>query len=327
MKIDSKNILITGGAGFIGSNLALHLKKKYPNCSVLIFDKFRGSQKFKNGNETSLGHYKNIKDFNDDVYCGDIISTSDLNFLRDSYNFDIIFHLAAISDTTASEQDLIIKNNLNSFNDIINLALKHRSKLIYASSAATYGASETVQKVGNENPLNVYGYTKLMMDNLAKKYYNRLNIVGLRFFNVYGKNEFFKGKTASTILQFGLQILLGKNPKLFKGSDKIFRDFIYIDDVIQCCILAAKYDSSGIYNVGTGKSRSFLEVCQILSKNLNSDLQPLYIDNPYEKQYQFFTQADITNTIKDLGFNPIFNLEKGIQDYISEIQTIYKNEY
>jgi len=166
------------------------------------------------------------------------------------------------------------------------------------------------------------------MDNIARYYILKgieISIVGLRYFNVYGKGEYFKGKTASTILQFGLQLLKGEKVKLFEGSKEIFRDFVYIKDVIQANILAANPKRSGIYNVGTGKARSFYEVAMILQKELGIKRDIEWIKNPYTKQYQFFTQADISDTKRYLGFEPQFSLEDGIKDYLPEIKRIFAN--
>ena len=328
MSLDNKQILVTGGAGFIGSNLALQLQEHYPNSKIVVLDIFRGNERLSNGSSPSLGHYKNLIGFTGEVVYGDITNKEDIVKLELQYNFDIIYHLAAISDTTAQEQDLILETNLNSFYHIIGLALSHKAQLVYASSAATYGSVKAPQVVGVEEPLNVYGYSKLMMDHIAKKYYNKgINIIGLRFFNVYGAREFFKGKSASTILQFGLQFLEGKSPKLFKGSSEIYRDFVYIKDVVNCCIHAGEKEVSGVYNVGTGIARTFEAVYHTVRKNLSLEVDPDYIENKFTKQYQFFTQADITSTQNDLGYYPKYTLEDGIKDYISEIKKIFEDEF
>ena len=123
----------------------------------------------------------------------------------------------------------MIQTNVNAFKDLLDIAVRHGANMIYASSGATYGDAESPQRVGREAPQNVYGFSKLMMDHLARQYsqkHDHISIVGLRYFNVYGPREFFKNKTASMVVQFGHQLLSGKNPKLFEDSDKILRDFI-----------------------------------------------------------------------------------------------------
>jgi len=326
---DLKNstILITGGAGFIGSNLAFYFQENHPDTKVVVLDSFRSGETFSNGNLKSFGHFKNLIGFDGEVISGDINDKALLKKLEDEYRFDYIFHEAAISDTTALEQDLMIKTNVNAFKDLLELALKHNANMIYASSAATYGGSDKF-KVGYEAPNNVYGFSKVMMDNIAYEYMEKssISIVGLRYFNVYGKREYFKNTTASMVLQFGHQILSGKNPRLFEGSENIRRDFIYIEDVIQANIKAMEPKKSGVYNVGTGKARSFQDIVDILQKELKTQLPCEYIPNPYVGSYQFFTQADIEDTKVFLGYEPRFSLENGIAAYIHEIKRIYETE-
>jgi ADP-L-glycero-D-manno-heptose 6-epimerase len=325
---NGKTILITGGAGFIGSSLAFYFQENYPNANIVVFDKFRSGRTLSNGNLESFGHFKNLLGFHGTVISGDINDMDALKNLETSYKFDYIFHEAAISDTTVTEQDLMIQTNVNAYEELLKIAIKHKANMIYASSAATYGDSDRFE-VGYETPNNVYGFSKLMMDNISKKYIKNdcgINIVGLRYFNVYGGREFYKNKTASTVIQFGHQILKGNAPKLFEGSDKILRDFIYIEDVIQANIKACKPKKSGIYNVGTGNARSFQDISDIVQKELNTNYQTEYISNPFVGQYQFFTQANIETTKEYLGYEPRFSLEDGIKAYIPEIKRIFEGE-
>ena len=316
---NNKTVLITGGAGFIGSNLAFYFQENFPKCEVVVFDKFRSEETFSNGNLKSFGHFKNLIGFRGEVISGDI--NFDLALLK-NYKFDYIFHQAAISDTTVGDQALMIQTNVNAFKDLLDMAVEMEANMIYASSAATYGDSE-IFSIGHEKPNNVYGFSKLMMDNLAKKYMDKISVVGLRYFNVYGQREFFKNKTASMVLQFGLQLLDGKSARLFEGSDKIIRDFIYIEDIIQANIKACKPKRSGVYNVGTGKARSFQDIVNILKKELHVDRNDEYMPNPFVGQYQFFTEADISLSEEFLDYKPRFLLEDGIKNYIREIKSIH----
>ncbi len=326
--LDNKMILITGGAGFIGSNLAFYFQENHPNAKVVVLDSFRSGETLSNGNLKSFGHFKNLIGFRGEVISGDINDKDMLLNLEVNYKFDYIFHEAAISDTTVLEQDLMIKTNVNAYKDLLDLAVIHGANMVYASSAATYGNAESPQRVGREAPQNVYGFSKLSMDNISKEYMKNtdISIVGLRYFNVYGANEYFKNSTASMVLQFGHQILAGKNPKLFEDSDKILRDFIYIEDIVQANIKAMNPKKSGIYNVGTGKARSFQDIVDILQKELGTALKCEYIPNPFIGSYQFHTEANIDTTKEFLDYKPAFEMEDGIKDYVKEIRRVYEEE-
>ena len=327
-ELTNKTILITGGAGFIGSSLAFYFQENHPDAKVVILDAFRSGETLSNGNLKSFGHFKNLIGFKGEIISGDINDKKLLQTLQTNYKFDYIFHEAAISDTTALEQDLMIKTNVNAYKDLLDLAVAHNANMIYASSAATYGDAASPQRVGREAPQNVYGFSKLSMDYLSREYMKTVNIsiVGLRYFNVYGPREYFKNTTASMVLQFGHQILAGKNPRLFEGSDKILRDFIFIEDIIQANIKAMKPKESGIYNVGTGKARSFQDIVDILQRELGTSLICEYIPNPFVGRYQFHTEADITESIEGLGYAPAYEMEDGIKAYIAEIERLYETE-
>lgn len=316
-----KKVVITGGAGFIGSALAKRLQNE---CDVLVVDRFRNSQRFENGNLKSFGHFKNLLDFKGEVLAGDINEASTLSVIAD-FAPDVIFHQAAISDTTVSEQDELIKTNVNASHNLLKICQKIGAKMVYASSAATYG-NASPQQMGKELPNNAYGYSKLAMERMALKWAKDSGgvAVGLRYFNVYGQGEFFKERTASMVLQLGLGLLAGKAPRLFEGSDKILRDFVYIDDVVSANLLAAKQDKSGVFNVGSGVARSFKDIADILQSLLNTNYEIEYIKNPYIGSYQFYTQADIKATSSELGYTPSFSLEDGIKAYLPEIKRIFK---
>lgn len=327
--LNHKTILITGGAGFIGSNLAFYFQKHYPHVHVIVLDLFRSNLTLSNGNLKSFGHFKNLLGFEGEVISGDINDKELLNSLQQNYKFDYIFHEAAISDTTALEQDLMIQTNVNAFKDLLDIAVAHGANMIYASSGATYGDAESPQRVGREAPQNVYGFSKLMMDHLARQYsqkFKNISIVGLRYFNVYGPREFFKNKTASMVVQFGHQLLSGKNPKLFENSDKILRDFIYIEDIVQANVLAMHPKENGVFNVGTGKARSFQSMVDILQRELGTSFECEYIPNPYVGRYQFHTEADIQSTRDILGYAPRFEFEEGIAAYVPEIKRLFEQE-
>ena len=325
---NNKTILITGAAGFIGSNLCFYFQQNYPNASIIAFDCFRSNDKFSNGNPKSFGHYENLLGFKGIVISGDINDKQALQNLEKNYSFDYIFHQAAISDTTVLEQDIMIKTNVNAYEDLLKIAIKHKANMIYASSAATYGNSSKFE-VGYESPNNAYGFSKVMMDNITYEYLKKdldIEIVALRYFNVYGPKEFHKGKTSSMVIQFAQQILRGEIPRLFERSDEILRDFIYIEDVIQANIKACTPKKSGVYNVGTSKPRSFEDIVNILQELLKTPKKKEYIKNPYIGSYQFFTQANIETTKKYLDYEPRYSLEEGIKEYLPQIKESLKTK-
>ena len=322
-KIDfnNKTILITGGAGFIGSNLAFYFEDNYPQANVVVFDCFRNEGILSNGNPLSFGHYKNLIGFTGEVICGNINIKAELALLND-YKFDYIFHQAAISDTRLYDQKIILQTNVNSFYDLLDIAKKNNSVVVYAGSAATYGNLPSPQTVGKEYPENPYGFSKYVMDQVACRFSKdnpEMVISGLRYFNVYGSREYYKGKTASMVIQLGHQILDYKAPRLFEGSDLIVRDFINIEDAIQANIKACNPKKNGTYNVGTGNPRSFQGIADILQVELGTNLGTEYFPNPYGG-YQTHTQADISSTRENLGFEPKISLEEGIKTYIPEIK-------
>ncbi|RDU70843.1 ADP-glyceromanno-heptose 6-epimerase [Helicobacter aurati] len=244
LDLDSKTILITGAAGFIGSNLVAYFSTHYPKARILALDYFRDGMIFSHGNPTTLGHFKNLTlSRNVEILCIDITNTHAMKTIKHHGKIDYIFHQAAISDTTCMDMNRVLAVNLHAFRDIIHIALRNEAHLIYASSAATYGNTQAPNSVGNnEIPENIYGFSKLCMDRenarrQAEFHSKGLGLIGLRYFNVYGRNEFYKGRTSSMILQLGLQALEKKKVKLFEFGEQQ-RDFVYINDVIQANIRA-----------------------------------------------------------------------------------------
>ena len=321
---NNKNILITGGAGFIGSNLAFYFQENFPDSRIIVFDCFRSEKKFSNGNLQSFGHYKNLIGFTGDIICGNINNPDDLALL-DNIKFDYIFHQAAISDTRVYDQEIVMRTNVNSFYWFLERTKNDNATLVYASSAATYGSMPSPQKIGLENPENPYGYSKYAMDQIATDYSFQnpnLKIIGLKFFNVYGPREYFKDKTSSMVIQLGHQILNGSSPRLFKGSENIFRDFVYIEDVIQANIKACNSQKNGVYNVGSAIPRSFQDIADILQENLCTNFGTEYFVNPYTG-YQMHTQADISLSQENFNYIPNFSLEDGIKKYIPNIKEMF----
>ncbi len=297
--MNSKKILITGGAGFIGSNLALALQEKYPENEYFVIDNF------------SSGNPENLIGFKGKIISANI---AQIDLKRHFDKLDIIFHQAAITDTTVFDEKKMMSSNVDGFKNVLNFAIDCKAKLIYASSAAVYGHSEPPMIVGkNEVPANVYGLSKLVADNIARENFNNLHLVGLRYFNVYGPGEKYKGKMASMVWQLYLQMKQGRRPRIFKyGEQK--RDQVYIKDIVKANLLALDCEESGIFNVGIGKATTFNDIIKNINGVLGTNFEPEYIDNPHE-HYQEHTEADLTETKSALGYSAEYDIKKGIEDY------------
>jgi len=304
-------ILITGGAGFIGSNIALTLQKLYPEAEITVLDNF------------TSGNFKNLENFKGEFIAGDIRSKELWDYLGRKYSFDVVFHQAAITDTTVEDQNYMLEVNTNAFKYLLDTALERwGAKVIYASSAAVYGnCPAPMREDGCLKPENVYGFSRLMMDNLAFRYlrkYPDAVIIGLRYFNVYGFGEAHKGKFASMVYQLMAKMVRGEKPRLFKWGEQK-RDFVYIKDVVKANLLAMEKGIGGVYNVGSGRARSFNELVAILNEVLGTDFDIEYFDNPYDF-YQNYTEADLTKISNVLGYKPDWSLEEGVRDYFQTLK-------
>lgn len=317
---NNKTVLITGGAGFIGSRLALKLQELYPEANIVIFDKFRNNETFPSGNPTSFGHFKNLIEFKGSIITGDITSEEDRELIT-QMSIDYIFHLAAISDTTVQDQNLMMKTNFSAFGFIMNLAEYNEADVVYASSAAVYGNTSAPNVVGKgEIPANVYGFSKLSMDKFTRKYIEddpRVAVAGLRFFNVYGPGETYKGKTSSMIYQMTKKTLDAENIKLFEWGEQT-RDFVHVDDVVNACMLAMGI--SGIFNVGSGVSASFKDILSSIQYSMKSKVHVEWIKNPYSF-YQDSTRADLSSESCVPGYVPQIHWKEGFSSYIELIKT------
>ncbi len=305
MNSKTPHFLVTGGAGFIGSNLTLALQEKHPAARLTVIDDFRS------------GDFKNLRGYRGDFVAADL-SLLDWEKQFGAEKFDGIFHLASITDTTVHDQFPQVHDNVESFRRLLRFAQPHRTRVVYASSAATYGAASGVNLESHEAaPANVYAFSKVIMDNLARRAMAddpEWKIVGLRYFNVYGPREAHKGVPASMILHLSRQMKEGKRPRIFKHGEQK-RDFVYVQDIVQGTLRALEATESGIYNLGSGQARSFNELIEILNNSLGTSFEPEYFDNPHA-HYQPHTEADLTNVRKSLGYEPKFPLEKGVADYM-----------
>jgi ADP-L-glycero-D-manno-heptose 6-epimerase len=226
--------------------------------------------------------------------------------------------MASITDTTDHNQFRQTHDNVESFRRLLRFARPNKTRVVYASSAATYGnATSASSESSSAAPSNVYAFSKAIMDNVARRAADEDKdwiIVGLRFFNVYGPREAHKGVPASMIYHLSRQMTAGQRPRIFKHGEQQ-RDFVYVKDIVQGCIRGFEALKSGIYNLGSGKARSFNDLVQILNDVLGTNLKPEYIDNPHA-HYQNFTQADLTKVREALRYEPRYSFEEGVADYM-----------
>src|SRR5881398_1799079 len=306
MARSSPNFIITGGAGFIGSNLTVALQEKFPDARLTVIDDFRS------------GNFKNLAGYRGDFVAQNLARLDWREQFGDE-KFDAIFHLASITDTTNHDQFEQVHDNVESFRRILNFARPTKTRIVYASSAATYGAATEASVESNgAAPANIYAFSKVIMDNIARRAAAESRdwiIVGLRYFNVYGPREAHKGVPASMVYHLSQQMKAGQRPSIFKQGDQK-RDFVYVKDVVEGSILALEAKQSGIYNLGSGQARSFNELIDVLNKCLGTKFQPDYIENPHA-HYQNFTEADLDKVRSALGYQPQFSLERGVADYVN----------
>lgn len=304
-------ILVTGAAGFIGSNLATALAKE--GHDVVAADSFLSAS------------FTNLVAFPGDVLT--LRSHDDLPAIRRLGPFDVIFHQAAMTGVIAPDghaltggeaQQRMMLNNVEFFRALLDYAVEVGARVVWASSCSIYGRNPIPMTESQPpDPLNVYAFSKLTKERLAARYAPRLAhpIVALRYSNVYGPHEHHKGKLASMIHQLALQMRAGNRPRVFTAGQQR-RDFVYIDDVVTANLQAARLTTPGshVVNVGAGRSWSFNEVITELNRVLHTHLEPDYFHNPYGFT-QDHTEVDLTLARKTLGYEPHFDLRKGIEAY------------
>jgi len=300
--------LITGGAGFVGANIAAALIAR--GWEVVVADDF------------TEGGWRNLIGLDLELRA---VSCDDEELLAEiaEGRFDAVFHEAAITDTTVSDVQQMLRVNLDAFRRLLAAAIAGRARVIYASSAGVYGNSAAPNRVGSgEVPENIYGFSKLMMDRLAMRMAKKAPrpIVGLRYFNVYGPGEEHKFardgvRTASMVRQLYEQAKQGGPMRLFAyGEQK--RDFVYIRDVVAANLAALAAPRSGIANVGTGRARTFNDLASAIRYHFGREIPIEYFENPYPF-YQNHTEADLSLSFALLpGWRPKWSLEEGVAEYL-----------
>jgi ADP-L-glycero-D-manno-heptose 6-epimerase len=311
-------ILLTGAAGFIGSYLLGYLNRKgYSN--IIIVDDF--SEEAKQENFQAKSFIEKIE--REELF----------QWLKQTERtIEYVFHLGARTDTTEFDYSIHEKLNVEYSKKIWEYCTQHSIPLVYASSAATYGAGELGYKddhdiVDKLQPLNAYGVSKNEFDKWALAQKTQPPFwAGVKFFNVYGPNEYHKGRMASVIFHAFNQIQKTGKVKLFRSHKPEFkdgeqlRDFIHVQDIIEVCYwLMEEQPASGLYNAGTGKARSFNDQVTAIFNALHLSPNIEYIDTPEDirDKYQYFTEADM-GKIKAAGYSkPFFSLEDGVADYVT----------
>ena len=303
-----KSALVTGGAGFIGSNLVHALRKRFSDCEIVVVDDFRS------------GSFANLAGYAGDIVAVDV-SRLDLDRQFGACAFDAIFHLASITDTTVVDQRLQVHDNVEGFRRVLRFAAPSQTPVVYASSAATYGTGRSLMEEDMEPaPANVYAFCKVQMDNLARIHAGRhtaWRIVGLRYFNVYGPGETHKGRAASMIHQLARQMRAGDRPRIFADGEQC-RDFVHVEDAVEMTLRALRAPASRIYNCGTGTATTFNRVIELLNRALGTCLEAEYFENPWPF-YQNHTRASMVRAREDLAFVPRFPPEKGIPRYTDQL--------
>ena len=319
-------IIVTGGAGFIGSAIVWKLNTLgFDN--ILIVDELGKDDKWKN-----LVGLKYSDFINKDVFIENIEKGLDLNA-------ESIIHMGANSSTTEKDADSLIKNNYEYSKSLAKYSINNNVRFIYASSAATYGDGtlgfdDNIDNLYSLRPLNMYGYSKYIFDLWLLKNQMLDKVVGLKYFNVYGPNEYHKGDMRSVVNKAYDQIentgkvrlFKSQNPKYKDGEQK--RDFIYIKDAVDMTLFFLdNKNKNGLFNIGSGKARTWNDLVAAIFNSMNKPVNIEYIELPeyLAEKYQYFTEANLEK-LKKAGCSKLkFTLEEGVADYVKNY--MLKNKY
>ena len=308
-------IVVTGGAGFIGANI-VHALNQRGETDILVVDDLTDGTRFRNLAELDITDYMDKHEFLEKVKANALPG-----------GIRAVFHEGACSDTTEWDGKFMMENNYTYSKELLHWCMHRKVPFLYASSAAVYGASDEFREErGCEKPLNVYGYSKWQFVQYVRKMLPVADsqIVGFRYFNVYGPREQHKGKMASVAYHLHEQIKAGQNPKLFEGWDGYpdggqQRDFVFVDDV--CKVNLWFFDNpekSGIFNLGTGRAQSFLEVAEaVIEYHQKGKVEFIPFPDELKGRYQSFTQADVS-ALRDAGYAEAFtDVAGGVAAYLA----------
>ena len=318
-------IIVTGAAGFIGSCLVSKLNQS-GRTDLILVDDFSKKEKEANLKDKSFSAKIERNVFN--------------HWLIENANqVEFIFHIGARTDTTEFNKEIFDELNVNYTKMIWNFCVKNNIPLVYASSAATYGLGEfgyddNHDVIPNLKPLNPYGDSKNDFDIWALQQDKKPPFwAGLKFFNVYGPNEYHKGRMASVIFHTFNQINLYGGMRLFRSHNPNYkdgcqlRDFVYVKDVVNVCLfLMTDKPTSGIYNLGSGKARTFLDLATNTFNALDKSVNIEFIDTPIDirDKYQYFTEANMQKLISEGYKTPFHTLEDGVKDYVENYLVPHK---
>ena len=314
--------IVTGGAGFIGSNLIEALNKRGED-HILVVDELGQDEKWRNLVGLNYADYWEKDDFR-------------FHLRNDSLGeADVVFHLGACSSTTERNASFLADNNYRFTCELCEWCLRHKARFVYASSAATYGAGaegydDDFEKIGRLKPLNMYGYSKQMFDLWALKHGFFDRIAGIKYFNIYGPHEAHKGDMRSMIHKAFCQIRETGKIRLFKSEHPDYRDgeqlrdFMYVRDAVAVTMFFAEnHDVNGLFNCGSGKARTWLDLARAVFSAMGREPQIEFIDMPGElrAKYQYHTQADVSR-LRAAGYKAQFtSLEDGVRDYVEQLQS------
>jgi ADP-L-glycero-D-manno-heptose 6-epimerase len=308
-------IIVTGAAGFIGSCIVSKLNREGIN-DIIAVDVLRKNDKWKNLRNLNFYNYLDRSQL--------------MDYLNSHSGVEAIIHMGACSATTETDSNYLMENNYRYTLTLAEHCIKNDIRFIYASSAATYGDgsmgySDDETGLRKLQPMNMYGYSKHAFDLKAQREGWLNKIAGLKFFNVYGPNEYHKGDMVSVVYKAFNQIKENGYVNLFKSHRQDFkhgeqkRDFIYVMDAVDMVLFFLKNPGkSGIYNIGTGKARMFKDLVTAVFKAMDLEPKIKYMDMPVEirDRYQYFTEAEM-DKIQNIGYNlQPHNLEDGIKDYV-----------
>jgi ADP-L-glycero-D-manno-heptose 6-epimerase len=310
--------IITGGAGLIGSNLVKALNSLGIN-DILVVDNLKNGIKFKNLSDSDIVDYMDRLDFIERVRSG-------LDFGK----VDAVIHEGACSSTTEWDGEFVMKNNFEYSKTLLHWCQKLGVPFIYASSASVYGMGPIFREERQyEKPLNMYAFSKFQFDQYVRHYQDALTsqVVGLRYFNVYGPREGHKGSMASVAFHFHNQLLRGENIRLFEGTDgyangEQLRDFVYVEDAVNVKLwLLNNPTICGIFNIGTGRAQSFNDVAQAVMKyHKRGKIEYVPFPDHLKGRYQSYTQADISR-LRSMGYVDDFKtVEQGVLDYLTWLE-------